>query len=300
MSKYSNTHDPYIDPRHQILINRLGITNQEELERVESALVGVRIFELSLKPISGHFDLAHLQRIHQHLFGEIYEWAGELRTVDITKGQTRFAHYVQIAEYAPQITQELSAEAQLKGLPPHEFSKRAGHYMGELNVLHPFREGNGRALRTFIAQLAREAGYGIRWNRIDREANIRASIQAYYGDSSGLSKLIESNLFDYDQQMAMQLALDQFGSQITMDRARPGHAYVGKIVGATDRYVVQQDGNAPDHMILHQRQRLVASMQEQVGTVIEIDYAAGDVGVCRDVDTPTHQTQIQKDRDWEL
>jgi cell filamentation protein len=118
--------------------------------------------------------------------------------VDISKGESRFAHYAQIESYAPQISLALAQEKTLQGLSPRKFSERAGHYLGELNVLHPFREGNGRTLREFIGQIARNAGYLIEWDKVDREANIRASVEAYHGDSSGLARLIEDNLRGYD------------------------------------------------------------------------------------------------------
>ncbi len=200
MSKYATgPADPYIHPDHRILRNRLNITDSSELERLEATLVVMRTYELSLEPILGNFDLAHIRQIHRRLFGDIYSWAGEIRTVDISKGESRFAHHAQIARYAPQISRALAQENTLKDLSPEKFSERAGHYLGELNVLHPFREGNGRTLREFIGQIARNAGYIIDWSRVDRESNIRASIQAYHGDSSGLARLILDNLRAYDR-----------------------------------------------------------------------------------------------------
>ena len=74
------------------------------------------------------------------------------------------------------------------------YSERTGHYLGEINALHPFREGNGRAQRAFIGQVAREAGYEIEWSKISREDMIRGSIESFYGDSDKLAKLVQDNL----------------------------------------------------------------------------------------------------------
>ncbi len=105
-----------------------------------------------------------------------------------------FASYHQIESYAPKITQQLAKEHYLRGLDIDEFSQRAGCYMGELNTLHPFREGNGRTLREFIGQLAREAEHHINWKGIEQQEMIKASIAAYFGHSEHLSALIRQNL----------------------------------------------------------------------------------------------------------
>ncbi|WP_418910168.1 Fic family protein [Achromobacter mucicolens] len=112
----------------------------------------------------------------------------------------------QIAGYAPQITRLRARDQRLQGLSPERFSSRAGRYLGELNVLHPFREGNGRSIREFIGQLARDAGYGIDWQEIDRAAMARASIEAYEGVASRMASLILSGLRDLDREFALDLA----------------------------------------------------------------------------------------------
>jgi fido (protein-threonine AMPylation protein) len=72
MSRYSS-HDPNLDPASGVLKNRLGITDADTLEKAEAALVATRSYELSQTPLNGKFDLAHLQAIHLHLFGDLYE-----------------------------------------------------------------------------------------------------------------------------------------------------------------------------------------------------------------------------------
>src|SRR5580698_9316796 len=124
MSRYSDS-DPYIDPATRVLINRLGITDQSTLEQIEAALVATRSYELSQTPLKGRFDLAHLQAIHKHLFGDLYEWAGQLRTVDINKGGNRFANHMQIESAAAPIFQQLAKEKHLAGLGAEAFSDRA-------------------------------------------------------------------------------------------------------------------------------------------------------------------------------
>jgi fido (protein-threonine AMPylation protein) len=102
MTKYSG-HDHYLDPASGVLKNRLGIADPAALEQAEAALVATRSYELSQSSLQGAFDLAHLQAIHRYLFGDLYEWAGELRTVDISKGDHLFAHHAHIASAAAPI-----------------------------------------------------------------------------------------------------------------------------------------------------------------------------------------------------
>ncbi len=194
MVKYKGGVDPYTDAETGVMYNRFGIKDKGTLQRVESTISYVKSFEFVHTPIRGRFDLNHMKDIHKKLFGDVYEWAGEIRSIDITKGGCLFAYHHQIESYAPKITQKLAKEQYLRGLGAYDFSQRAGYYMGEINALHPFREGNGRTQREFMGQLAREAGYNINWGGITREEMTKASIEALYGTSELLSELIRKNL----------------------------------------------------------------------------------------------------------
>ena len=193
MPKHSGD-DPYTDPASGVLRNRLGITDATLLEATEADFVAERSRELSREPIAGGFDLAHLQAIHRYLFGDVYEWAGELRTIDISKGGHPFAHYPHIQSAAVPIFHQLAQEKHLAGLGPDGFSERAAYYLGELNGLHPFREGNGRAQREFISHLARNTGYYIAWENMTRAEMLEASLEAHKGDTWKFAALIRPNL----------------------------------------------------------------------------------------------------------
>nr|WP_275064699.1 Fic family protein [Bartonella sp. AU55XJBT] len=176
------------------MYNRFGIKDKATLQRVEPTFAYIRSYELDSIPIRGKFDLGHMKEIHRKLFGDIYEWAGQIRSVNIAKGNSMFANYNQIESYALKITQQLAKEHYLRGLNMDEFSQRAGYYMGEVNALHPFREGNGRTQREFMGQLANEAGYHINWKGIEKQEMIEASIAAHFGNLEYLSALIHKNL----------------------------------------------------------------------------------------------------------
>lgn len=164
----------------------------------------------------------------------------------------------------------------LIGLDVDAFCKRAAHYFGELNVLHPFREGNGRSIRKFVGQLARGAGYAVDWRGIGRLEMIQASIEAYEGSSSRLGELIRSNICDLDQERAMDLAKAVAGEKAQISPAVPGCSYEGIVVGETARYVVQAQG---DEMVLHARRGLLNHQQLIPGQVVNIRYPHGGVGL---------------------
>ncbi|CAB3743316.1 Fic/DOC family protein [Achromobacter kerstersii] len=300
MAKYPiNAQDPYVDPVSGVVRNRLAITDQAELDKVEATLAAVRSYELATDPIRGQFDLAHLQQIHQRLFGEVYDWAGKIRTVDISKGTTRFASHEQITSYAPQITRPLSREGLLKGLPPDLFSERAGHYLGELNVLHPFREGNGRSIREFIGQLARDAGYGIDWHGVDLGEMTKASIEAYQGDSQRMTQLIRANLQEIDREYALDLARAVAGDRAHVVQAIPGQSYEGGVIGLTERTGFKSK-RARLGMVLHSRRTLLHEDLVVPGQMVGIRYPHGGVGLVERTEPQAEQAylmQHQRDRD---
>jgi len=193
MSRYSGP-DPYVDPASGVLRNRFGITDQAVLESTEADLVASRSRELASNPIQGGFDLKHLQAIHRYLFGDVYDWAGQLRTVDISKNGNLFAHHAYIAGAAEAIFQALAKENRLLGLAKTTFSARAAYFMSEMNALHPFREGNGRTQREFISHLSLANGYYIAWEQVSASDSLLASMEAFQGKLAKLTAIIQANI----------------------------------------------------------------------------------------------------------
>jgi cell filamentation protein len=193
MSRFSGR-DHYLDPVTGVLKNRFGITDPVVLEGTEADLVAARSRELSLTPLRGRFDLAHLQAIHRYLFGDLHSWAGQLRTVDISKGGHMFAHHSHIESAAAPIFKRLAEEKYLTALDPMAFSNRAAHYLGELNALHPFREGNGRTQREFLSHVAHANNYYIAWEDMKQPDMLKASIESFRGETSKFAAMIRENL----------------------------------------------------------------------------------------------------------
>jgi cell filamentation protein len=194
MPKYSNN-DHYTDPQTGVLKNLLGITTEDELEKAEATFAGIRSYELAQNPLAGNFDLEHLKVIHRAIFKDLYAWAGQCRDIDIAKGDNFFAHHVHIETAAKAIFDKLAKEKHLAGLSKADFCNRAAFYLGEINALHPFREGNGRAQREFISHLAYKNGYYIEWKNIEQDDMIEASAASFKrGDYSKLAASLRANI----------------------------------------------------------------------------------------------------------
>ena len=193
MSRY-DVDDTYCYPGTDVLRNKAEITNAEDLDAYEGELSTLRSIEILENPVAGQFNLAHLQRIHLALFQDVYDWAGEIRTVDISRGNSRFANVRFIEAAANDIFNKLARENWLKGLDADALSKRLAHYLSEINALHPFREGNGRVQRIFISQLSQSAGYQLDYSDLEQEQIYRAMELAFNGDESILANLILERL----------------------------------------------------------------------------------------------------------
>lgn len=200
MSRYDGG-ERRLYPGTDVLINKLGIRDQAELDEAEAAIVLLATFELAQNPLpepeTGP-DFSYFLQVHRALFRDVYAWAGDIRDVDISKGTTRFANCQHIAAEGQRLTRELAAENWLEALSPDEFSQRMAHYMGELNVLHPFREGNGRALREYVRYLAERAGHPLSWENVTSAEMIDASIAVYRGDARPLEVLLRRQIGLYN------------------------------------------------------------------------------------------------------
>lgn len=179
----------YCYPDSDVLINKLGLTDETALEAAEVELTQARIEQF--EPDFDNISLSALRGIHRSLFQDVYPWAGELRTVDISKGSTRFANVSRVWPEADKLFLQLAQENYLVGLPREQFVARLAHYYCELNVIHPFRDGNGRAQRLLFEVISINAGYLLRWEPIGRAEWLDANIAAYNCRLEPLTALLE-------------------------------------------------------------------------------------------------------------
>ena len=192
----------YCYPNSFILINKLGIQDSKALNEAEREITAMRVSQIKENPCKGNFDLKHLQAIHKFIFRDVYEWAGKIRTVNIAKGN-QFCNCMYIESGSQPIFEKLKEEKYLLGTPPEAICDKLAYYLGEINVIHPFREGNGRAQRVFIESLAHVAGYNVDFTSISSTDMIEASADAFqceYGKMNDIFQRITTTISPEEQE----------------------------------------------------------------------------------------------------
>lgn len=186
--------DPYVYPGIGVLRNLAGLRDPGTLADHEAQTSTLRLAQLAALRLEGGYDLPHLQEFHRFIFQDVYSWAGKLRSVPLAKPGSMFALPEHIESYTTEVLRGLAGEGHLRGLPRDKFAERLTHYYAEINAVHPFREGNGRAQRAFLRQLALDAGHTLTWEHLDSEALVRASQRSLQGDNLPMRDLIEKVL----------------------------------------------------------------------------------------------------------
>ncbi len=184
---YGSAKDPYCYPGTTVLINRPGIRDPEELQEFETVRYKRRA-ERGLP--DGRLDKAHYYALHRHFFQDVYDWAGKPRTIRIGKGGNWFCYPHFIEGQLDELFAGLKARKHLVGLPVDEFAKAAGYFLGEVNAIHPFREGNGRTQLAFLRLLCLNASFGFDASVLDRDRVIGAMIASFDGKPDPLTELI--------------------------------------------------------------------------------------------------------------
>lgn len=183
------------DPTTQgpILANLVGASTWTELRIREDAFVAVRAMSMHTHGIPGSFDLEGLRAIHRHLFQDVYAWAGELRTVTTGKCEP-FVKPEEIASIVAHVADRVEQTRQLRGLGEVAVCTELARVHHETNLAHPFRIGNGRALREFVTALAAASGHTIDWSTVTGEAESTALRRARRGDLEPLTMMYASAL----------------------------------------------------------------------------------------------------------
>lgn len=190
---YSVASSIYCYPDSSVLKNKLDIRDPALLRKVEADLSTARQAEIFHIPVAGRFTATHLCNIHRKLLRDVYSFAGHFRREDIAKGPTRFVTYSQIKEKLQRLLGQLQQEKWLENVPFEAFAARSAYYMAELNYIHPFREGNGRAIREFMRLLFLHNGYVVQWDAVDVEALLNAMIDSVY-DTAHLEQILKQCL----------------------------------------------------------------------------------------------------------
>jgi cell filamentation protein len=181
---YDAFDDPYAYPGTAVLRNRLDIRDAGILEAFVVEISTLR----AEQPLPyGAFDPAHYCSIHHHLFQDVYEWAGQYRTVRTSKGGNSFCHPEHIPAQMDALFRSIRGGGAFAEKGRSEFLKEAAQFLGELNAIHPFREGNGRAQLAFLGLIGATAGHPFAFEQIDSNMLLRAMIESFLGRFEGLT-----------------------------------------------------------------------------------------------------------------
>ncbi|QPJ64357.1 MAG: cell filamentation protein Fic [Candidatus Nitrohelix vancouverensis] len=178
-SYWNDGSDIYQYPNSTILKNIPGVTDAAELEALELNATVVRLPEAMSAMQDKPITLKLWQEIHHILFQDIYEWSGVFRTVQMSKGNTLFAHPENIESEGKRVFDELSRENFLQGLALNDLCRRLAYYFSECNALHPFREGNGRTQKLLFGEILKRLGYRIDWKKLSVEEHLKAMVEAH-------------------------------------------------------------------------------------------------------------------------
>jgi cell filamentation protein len=193
MDKYDEHGDQYCYLNSVVLRNKLNIQDEEIFENAEREITEISIGNIHYK--EPPYSLRYLQNIHSSLFSELYDWAGEIRTVDISKGGTRFCTISRIEPEINEIFSHLERDEYLVKYSGTDLIAKLAEYYGDFNIIHPFREGNGRVQRIFFEHIALHNGYRLNWDAVkSKDEWIQANIDSVLVQNEKLESIFNDIL----------------------------------------------------------------------------------------------------------
>ena len=173
---YTTTQSVYCYPHSNVLKNKLNIRDNKLLKTAEEEITLIKQMELLKNPIKGNFTKAHFMNIHKFIFEDIYSFAGKIRREQISKADTLFYPPNLIDRELDKVFAKIKEKNMLKETDKEKAFDNLAYVMAELNIIHPFREGNGRSIREFIRLMAKRMGCDLNWGNVDKEELLEASI----------------------------------------------------------------------------------------------------------------------------
>lgn len=205
-SKYKYTYEKTADYCYKdtdVLINKLNITNDEDLFNAERELLSLRTYELNEKPLKGNFDFKYLKDIHKYLFQDVYRWAGDIRNCNIAK-QDLFCLTEHIESFSADVFNKLKKEKYFVDYDNETTLNKLVELFADINALHPFREGNGRSQRVFIELLAKINGINLDLTNVSKMDMIVASHESINGDYKKLRDMFKNNSHDLSEEERLE------------------------------------------------------------------------------------------------
>ena len=179
---YDAVNDPYCYVGTKVLRNRANIRQANELRQFELAMTTQRFDE----PLpAGRFSVSHYCAVHHHLFQDVYSWAGKFRSVRISRKESAFCYPENIAKEIRTLFANLRKRNLLGELSQKEFAVQAAHFLAEMNAIHAFRDGNGRAQLAFVIMLADRAGHPVNLAKLRPGKFLKAMVASFFGNHHG-------------------------------------------------------------------------------------------------------------------
>ena len=179
-----------------VLVNKFGIKTQKELDILEKQITLLRAIQAEQTYPFENVDFDYYKDLHRQIFGDLYDWAGTVRKVNISKKGTVFCDFSELEKVGNLKFERLIKQSFLKGFTTERFLDELTELYSDLNLLHPFREGNGRTLRLFVTLLVRNTDRNISWNSCDSDLLTIATIKAAQGDLTMLRRVFEEIITD--------------------------------------------------------------------------------------------------------
>ncbi len=177
-----------------VLKNKFGIKDEANLELMERNITGFQIMKAYKDIVFENVDFAFYKKLHYYVFSDIYEWAGCVRGINMSKKGTMFCPFEKIEEFGKSIFQRLDDKCFFRSLDFEEFVNDFTDLYCSLNYLHPFREGNGRIQRLFLSMMLKNAGMYIDFSGIDKDDIMIATIKSSNGDVFMLKNLFKNHI----------------------------------------------------------------------------------------------------------
>ena len=192
VDKYGTGDDPYTYLGTDVLINKFDIKDPAVLAEAEKEFTELAALEIKFR--EPPYDFNTLCELHRALFSDLFGWAGEIRSIDISKGATRFCTCAFIEREANKLFDNLKKDNFLVGLSKDKFIAKLAEYYCDINVLHPFREGNGRAQRILFEHICINCNYNLNFSGVTVKEWIDANILGYHCDYSAMEIIFEKSV----------------------------------------------------------------------------------------------------------
>ncbi|MEG2348541.1 MAG: Fic family protein [Clostridia bacterium] len=188
---YESINSRYTYKNSIVIKNKLGIKDEKILEDIERKLVGKKLQTISNYLKFQKFNEEEFKNIHRYLFFDIYRFAGEYRLENITKENFKFSNFEYIDDNIKEILSKIDI-TRYKTMTKEKLVLNISSLMTDLNVIHPFREGNGRTIRTFISKLFNYFGYDIDFSNINYDKIMRVSKLAVIDETEQIELLMKN------------------------------------------------------------------------------------------------------------